>query len=168
MGSATKRKQKTPNRRRLKFDGYLEPTGPKGAWCFLAAPVDVEGMFRTKGRLPVRGTINDFAFRSSFAPMDGRHLLCVNKTMQAGAQVKPGDTARFEIERDDEPREVVVPAILKRAFGKNRQAKKAFEKLSFTKRKEYAAWINSAKRAETLQTRLEKLMSAVEKPEPCK
>lgn len=67
MASATERKQKTPNRRRLK---------------------------------------------------------------QAGAQVKPGDTARFEIERDDEPWKVEVPAILKWAFGKNRQAKKAFEKLS--------------------------------------
>ncbi|MDQ6809871.1 MAG: DUF1905 domain-containing protein, partial [Verrucomicrobiota bacterium] len=115
----TNAKTKTPlqrgaksSNRKLRFNGYLEPTGPKGAWCFLAAPFDVEKTFGTRGRLPVAGTINGHAFRSSFAPMGGRHLLCVNKQMQTGAQVKPGDIAKFVIERDDAPRDVEVPPLL--------------------------------------------------------
>jgi len=148
----------TPNRR-FEFDGYLEPTGPKGAWCFLAAPFDIETKFGTRGRVLIKGTINGLAFRSSFSPMSGRHLLCVNKQMQAGAKVKPGDTAHFVIERDHEPREVELPAVLARTLARNRAAKAAFEKQSYTTRKEQALSIGSAKRAETVERRLAKLMS---------
>ncbi len=148
--------------RTLEFDGYLEPTGPKGAWCFLAAPFDVEKTFGTRARVPIRGTINGFAFRSSFAPMSGRHLLCINKQMQAGAHVQPGDTARFVIERDDQPREATLPLALKRALSRNRAAKAAFAKLSFTAQKEYALSIGSAKQPETVERRLTKILSALD------
>lgn len=35
----------------------------------LSAPFDVEETFGTKARVPVRGTINGFPFRSSLMPM---------------------------------------------------------------------------------------------------
>lgn len=144
---------------RFEFDGYLEPTGPKGAWCFLAAPFDIEATFGTRGRVPIKGTINGLAFRSSFSPMGGRHLLCINKQMQAGAKVKSGGTARFVIERDNEGRDVELPAALVRTLARNRAAKAAFEKQSYTKRKEQALSISSAKRPETIERRLAKMMS---------
>ena len=155
-----------PSGKVLKFDGYLEPTGPKGAWCFLAAPFDVEKTFGTRGRIPIAGTINGFAFRSSFMPMDGRHLVCVNKQMQTGAKVKPGDTAKFVIQRDDQPREVEIPPALKTALGKNPAAKAAFGALSYTQRKEYADLIRSAKQKETVQRRLDKVLAALTEKAP--
>lgn len=156
----TQKTAKRPKRaQKLQFQGYLEPTGPKGAWCFLAAPFDVEKTFGTRARVPISGTINGFAFRSSFAPMGGRHLLCINKQMQAGAKVKAGDHARFVIQRDDQPRGVELPAALKRALAREPRAKAAFTKLSYSARKEHAQWIGSAKQAETVERRLAKLMS---------
>jgi hypothetical protein len=143
---------------RLEFKAKLVGTGPKGAWCFLHFPFDVEKAFGTRARVPVAGTINGFGFRSSLMPMDGKHVMCVNKTMQAGAKAKPGHLAHFILERDDKPRTVSVPATLKKTLAANPKAKAAFDKLSYSHRKEYAEWIGSAKQEETVQRRLKKLI----------
>jgi Domain of unknown function (DUF1905) len=50
----------------------------------LSAPFDVEKTFGTKARVPVRGTINGFPFRSSLMPMGGCHRMVVNKQMREG------------------------------------------------------------------------------------
>ena len=57
---------------------------------------------------------------------------------------------------DTEPRVVEVPAPLAKALGKNKRAKAAWEKLSYSHQKEYADWIASAKRAETVEGRVQK------------
>ena len=41
----------------------------------LSAPFSVEKVFGTKARVPVRGTINGFPFRSSLSAMAGRHRM---------------------------------------------------------------------------------------------
>jgi len=41
------------------------------------------------------------------------------------------------------------------------QTKAAFDKLSYSHRKEYVDWINDAKKAETLERRLKKLVSVL-------
>lgn len=141
----------------LEFDAYLEPTGPNVNWCFLAAPFDVRAVFGTKARVAVRGTINGFAFRSSFSPMGGRHLLCINKAMQHAAGVRPGATAHFFVERDDAPRVVDVPPMIAKTLRRDPETRAIFEKLSFTHKKEYVEWIMSAKKDETRKARLAKL-----------
>ena len=47
----------------------------------LSAPFSVEKVFGTKARVPVRGTINGFPFRSSLSPMAGCHRMVVNRTI---------------------------------------------------------------------------------------
>jgi hypothetical protein len=142
----------------LKFQSRLVPAGPKGAWAHLYFPFDVMKTFGTRARVPVSGTINGFPFRSSLAPMRGRHYLCINREMQAGAKVKPGDTADFVMQRDDKPRAVAIPAALKKALAANPEAKAVFDKLAYSHKKEYALWVAGAKQAETVQRRLEKLI----------
>jgi hypothetical protein len=144
---------------RLDFEAKLVATGPKGAWCFLHFPFDMEKTFGTRARVPVAGTINGFEFRSSLMPMDGRHVLCINKTMQNGAKARPGDLARFVLERDDEPRIVSVPPALKKTLAANPKARSVFDKLSYSHRKEYADWVGSAKQEETVKRRLKKLIT---------
>src|SRR5690349_7421237 len=94
---------------KLEFDARLVPTGPKGAWAFLHFPFDPVKTFGTRARVPVAGTINGSPFRSSLSPMGGKHVMCINKEMQAGAKVKPGDVVHFVLRRDDKPRTVAVP-----------------------------------------------------------
>lgn len=56
---------------------------------------------------------------------------------------------------DFEKRYVSPPSELEPFFVKNKKAKEFFSSLSFTNQKEYVLWIESAKRAETKQRRLE-------------
>lgn len=62
----------------------------------------------------------------------------------------------IEIERDDAPREVDVPAELSAALAKDAEAAGVFDSLSFTHRKEYARWIAEAKKEETRERRVTK------------
>lgn len=56
---------------------------------------------------------------------------------------------------DFESRTIEAPTELQRLFTKNKKANAFFETLSFTNKKEYIVWINSAKKEETKQARLE-------------
>ena len=42
-------------------------------------PFDVQREFGTRGRVPVRGTINEFTFRSTLSPYSGIHYLPVTR-----------------------------------------------------------------------------------------
>jgi len=91
-------------------------------------------------------------------PMCGKHMMCINKEMQAGAKVKPGDTAHFIMQRDDKPRTVTIPPALKKAFAKEPKAKAVFDSLSYSFRKEHTLWVAQAKQEETTQRRVAKLI----------
>lgn len=68
----------------LKFQVVLD--GMEGSTvAALSAPFDIQEVFGTRGRVPARGTINGFPFRSSLMPMGGCHRMVVNKAMRDGA-----------------------------------------------------------------------------------
>ena len=104
----------------------------------LRAPFDVVETFGTRARVPVRGTINGFPYRSSLMPMDGCHRMVVNREIREGAGVRAGDTVRVVMERDDAPRTVTLPSPLKKELAKNKTAQANWEKLAFTHKKEMA------------------------------
>jgi hypothetical protein len=56
---------------------------------------------------------------------------------------------------DVESRTITTPVELQSLFNKNKKANAFFETLSFTNKKEYILWINSAKKEETKMARLE-------------
>jgi len=61
-----------------------------------------------------------------------------------------------EMDRDDEPRVVVVPPDLKAALAANPAARAVWEKMSYTQRTEYVQAVLDAKRLETRLRRIEK------------
>jgi hypothetical protein len=143
--------------KKLQFTAKLEgKAGSSVAW--LNAPFDVPETFGTRARVPVRGTINGFPFRSSLMPMGGCHGMAVNRTMRAGAKAKAGDVVEVVMERDEEERTVEAPPELKKELAKSKTAQANWEKLSFTHKKEMALSIREAKQEETRARRLAKVM----------
>ena len=132
-----------------------------GVVSAILPPIDVKETFGTRGRVPVRGTINGFPFRSSLMPCGGPHMIPVNKTLCEGAGVKPGDIVDVVIERDEDERIVVAPPELQKELAKNKKAQERWEKLAFTHKKEMANSINSAKQEETKKRRLAKVMQVL-------
>ena len=132
-----------------------------GVVAAIMPPIDVNETFGTRGRVPVRGTINGFPFRSSLMPMGGCHMMPVNRTLCGGARVEPGDIVDVVMERDVDERTVPAPPALQKELAKNKKAQERWEKLSFTRKKEMANLISGAKQEETKQRRLAKVMQVL-------
>lgn len=146
--------------KKLRFRVKLEGVeGTVVAW--LNAPFDVQETFETKARVPVRGTINGFPFRSSLMPMGGCHGMAVNKAMREGARAKAGDVVDVVMERDVEERTVEVPPELKQELAKGKRAKERWNTLAFTHKKEMAISISGAKQGETKKRRLAKVVQVL-------
>jgi hypothetical protein len=116
-------------------------------------------------RFPVRATLNGYSWRTTVTRMGGEFMLGLSRAVRQQAGVESGDTVELELELDRSPREVAVPEELARALAADSAARATFERLSYSHRKEYARWINEAKREETRERRvnqtLERLRRAV-------
>jgi uncharacterized protein YdeI (YjbR/CyaY-like superfamily) len=93
--------------------------------------------------------VNGTAFRTTVAVYGGRQLIGFRKALRAAAGIAIGDEVAVELELDDAPRTVAVPAELDSAFAAAPDARELFDRLSFTHRREYATWVGGAKREET-------------------
>jgi hypothetical protein len=127
----------------------------------LRPPFDVVKVFGRKGRVPVKGTINGFPFRSSLMNMGQGHMMVVNAEMRQGAHCKAGDTVEVVMELDEDKRTGEVPAYLKKIINADAKAKEAWPRLSFTHQKEYVREIEQAKRPETREKRIAQMMHAL-------
>jgi len=142
------------------FDIKLEKPQGVGTWTFFVAPFKVEKVFGSKARVKVKGTINGVLFRSSLFPRgDGTHYMVVNKSLREKTCIGPGDSVHITLEIDTEERVVQVPENFEKALKENKIAKAAFEKSSYTHKKEYVEWIEDAKQEETRKRRIEKAIS---------
>jgi hypothetical protein len=140
---------------RQRFDAELKLTGKTGT--YVEIPFDARDAFGS-GRPPVRGTINGAALRSTLAPYGEGWFLPVNRKLRDAAGVGAGETVRVELERDDEPRTVDLPPELAAALARDGAARAAFDRLSYSHRREYAEWIGEAKREETRERRAGKAL----------
>ena len=143
------------------FTALIQNAGGGGA--FVEVPFDVEAAFGLK-RPRVKALIEGVPYRGTLTRMGTeRHLLLVLKSIREQTGRTFGDEVKVTVEADAEERVVAVPAELKRAFQSDRDAKAAFERLSYTHRKEYVAWINEAKKDETRQNWVAKTIEMLKK-----
>jgi hypothetical protein len=125
-----------------------------GGGAFVSIPFDVEQTFGKK-RVPVRATIDGEPYRGSLVRMGPRgHLLGVLKHIRQRIGKDIGDQVDITIEEDDAPRTVVVPADLQAALNHTPTARAAFDKRSYTHRREYVRWIEEAARDATRKNRV--------------
>ena len=123
----------------------------------VVVPLDVRALWG-EARPPVRGTVNGVPFRSRLMVYGGETMLGLTNAFRASAGIVEGDEVDVVIERDDEPREVEVPPALQARLDADEIARAAFEKLSFTHRREYANWIAEAKQEKTRSRRTERAL----------
>ncbi len=134
-----------------RFRATLEGSD-RGGGRWVAVPFDVRAAFG-EAQPPVAGKVNGVAFRSRLAVRGGRTLLGFTREIRAAAHLEHGDTVEIVIDRDDAPRTVELPAELAATLERDDVAREAFERLSFTHRREYARWVAEAKREDTRRRR---------------
>lgn len=131
------------------FQARLERYDSPLKWVIIHIPFDAGKVWGVRGRLPVKGDINGFAFRTSLFPTrDGGHMMLVNKRMQAAAKAGVGTVAKFRLEPDTEERTAIMPVELKEALKEDRALGRWFAKLNYSLHKEIADWITQVKSVE--------------------
>ena len=139
-----------------RFTAALEGVPAGGAGVRL--PFDPREEFG-KARAPVRVSIGAHPpFITTVMVYSGVAWVGLRKGQVAEMSLNPGDQVDVLVELDDAPREVEVPDELAAALGADPDARAAFERLSFTHRKEYAKWVAEAKRPATKADRAAKTL----------
>lgn len=135
-------------------------TGPTG----IHVPDDLVEKLGGGKRAPVAVTINGtFTYQSTLAFMGGRAMIPVSAERREAAGVKGGDAITVKLVLDTAPREVEVPPALAKALAKDKAATAAFDRLSFTYRKEHARAVSEAKADETRERRIAKILALLKK-----
>jgi len=144
------------------FAAELKRPEGVGTWTYLDIPFDLAAESGGKGQVKVKGTIGGQPFRSMALPHgNGWHYLVVNKPLRDAISVTQGDIVKVVMMVDNEPRQVSVPADLLGALKVNPEAKATFEGYPYYHQKEYLDWVEDAKKSETRQRRIAKVIAAL-------
>lgn len=150
-----------------KFKARIESTSSGGACVFF--PYDVDKEFGTRGRVPVKGTFDGVPYTGSMMKYGApQHMLGILKSIREQIGKGPGDVVEVTVEKDEAERMIEAPREFEKLL-KKEKVWAAFEKLSYTHKKEYVRWISEAKREETRANRIAKsvemLRSGIKSPD---
>jgi hypothetical protein len=140
----------------LTWKTTLEPRGPAAAVILEDDQAAAVGEGRKA--FPVRATINGYTWAGRVSRMGGESLLGLRREVRTAAGVEAGDEVTVTVALDEAPREVEVPPALADALAADAYAKAAFDGLAFTHRKEFARWIDEAKKEQTRSRRVEQAL----------
>ena len=137
------------------FEGKITLNDGGGAW--VEVPDEVVAALGGGGRVPVQATFDGIAYRGSIASMGGCMALGILKSIRTELGKEAGDPVTVTVERDTAERTIEVPADLAAALdGAGLRA--AFDKLSYSHRREHVNAINDAKKPETRARRISKAL----------
>jgi hypothetical protein len=134
-----------------RFTAELERVGKTSAR--FPVPFDLREAFG-RARPPVKVTIGGHTWRTTPGVYGGTGYIGLNRAVRAASGVDAGDRVRVTMELDTEPRTVDPPEDLRAALEAEPGAVATYEGLSFTHRREYAEWVQGAKRPETRTKRV--------------
>jgi hypothetical protein len=143
----------------MRFRTTLELAG-KTATGF-RVPAEIVAALGTSKRPPVRVTINGHTYRNTVAVYGGVFMLGVSAENREAAGVQAGDELDVDIELDTAPREVSIPPDFADALDADADARRAFDRLSYSHKQQHILAIEQAKTAETRQRRIAKAISGL-------
>ena len=156
----------SPSSKKRTFTAVIQNAGGGGA--FVDVPFDVEQVFGNK-RPKIKADIGGVPYRGLLVRMGSEsHMLLILKSIREQIGKTFGDIVKVTVELDTEPRVIEIPKDLLKELKKDKEAKAFFEKLSFTHRREYVNWIESAKKEETRANRITKTIEMLKQGKKAK
>ena len=128
----------------------------------IEVPAEIVAAIDAGKRPPVIVNVNGYEYRSTVAPMGGKYLLPFSAERRGESGIHGGDPIDVELTLDTSPRTVEVPDDLQSAINSSATAAAAWEKLSYTHRKENVRSVLDAKKAETRKRRVAAVVAKLE------
>jgi bifunctional DNA-binding transcriptional regulator/antitoxin component of YhaV-PrlF toxin-antitoxin module len=147
--------------KQIRFSAILHEATVGTGGAFVLFPYDVEKTFGMKGRIPIKATVNGELYRGSLVKYGHpQHIFPVLKSIREKLGKKIGDSIEITMQIDNSERVVAIPADFHKILKANK-LELAFDKMSYTHRKEYIKWIEDAKKAETRENRIVKAIEMI-------
>ena len=145
------------------FRAKLEATKTSPQWVIARVPVDLKQAWPMWKSRRVLGEINGLAFKTALIPGSKGEgfVLIVNKKMQAGAGVRPGDTTQIRLAPDLADVVIDLPVEFAKILKSDGALKKFFDGMSPSMRKGFTNFIADAKAKETRQKRAEAMAESL-------
>ncbi len=143
----------------IEFTGVIK-TNKENSSTWIDFPYALKETYGVGNLVPFIATFDGHVtYRGSLAKM-GRDcaMVLLRKNVFVEIDKKVGEEVAIRIVLDDKPRELTIEKDL-RLLLEEGNVWEIFSALSFTHRKEYMEWIESAKKTETRQNRLAKIVS---------
>jgi len=150
-------------KKELKNPGVVEFSAPiidpGGGGAYIEFPFDTEELFGTIGRIPVKVDFDGQPYHGTMLRYGTeKHIIIIVKKIREAIKKQAPETVNVKVELDDKTREIAIPDDVQNSLEKNQMALEIYNKLSYTHQKEYINWILEAKREETRQNRIEKMI----------
>ena len=136
----------------MEFHSTVESSGKTATG--IEVPADIVESLGGGKRPPVTVTIGGHTYRTTVAPMGGRHMIPLSAENREASGLVAGDEIDVEIVLDTTPREMKAPEDLAQALRESPEAEAFFESLSFSHKRSYVDWIVGARKDETRQRRV--------------
>ncbi|MCP4581514.1 MAG: DUF1905 domain-containing protein [candidate division Zixibacteria bacterium] len=105
--------------------------------------------------VPIIGKVEKLPIRSNLVPRGGgQHRLFIHRDIWRRLRVDNGDSVKVSIQRDFEPRDIIVPDDINSALRANQEAHEAYKAMTDNGRRSFVRWISEAKQAETRGNRI--------------
>ena len=135
-------------------DDTLDATG-------IVVPAEVVEALGGSRRPAVTVTLAGYTYRSTVASMGSQFLIPFAQEHRARTGLGPGQPIEVTLELDTTPRTVEVPADLAAALDAVPGSRAAFDRLSYTTRKEHVRQVETAKAAETRERRIVRIVEGL-------
>ena len=150
------------NAQRILFTAIIKQNGETNA-AFVEFPFSTEELFNKKGQVKIKATFDGIAeYRGSLVKMKSNcHLLGLPQEIRKQLGKNFGDEISVSLAEDKEERIVEIANDIAFIFNKHPDAKVLFDKMSYTRQKEYIRWIEEAKKPETRENRKLKMIQMI-------
>ena len=114
---------------------------------------------KTKGHIPIRGTINGTPYQQTLVKYAGYWRLYVNMNMLKNSPRRIGEIIEVSVEFDPGDRTILLHPKLTAALSENKDAKDVFDSLSPSRQKEIVRYISFLKTEKSVEKNVKRAIN---------
>jgi hypothetical protein len=148
---------------KIEFTGVIQEAQMRNNLAhWIDFPYDLKETYGKGNLVPVKVTFEGrVKYQGSLAKMGGEHaMILLRNDIYTLLGKKTGDKVKVEIELDAKERKVELSKDVVQAFA-DAKILEAFQKFSYSHQREWNNWIEDAKKPETRQRRIQKVIEEV-------